>query len=314
MQRRRVEARAACTLAAPRRPATRRRRRRTSGSTCSRRASASPYTVTIAQTLNGNHTIFYNQAGDSSGTITISSLQSVARAAAARRCGAVRKRCAASSASRGAGVVSDQVLVRYRSAGTTAQTRARASQIELAQGATAGPEITTVAGEYERFVHVPAGTDATAFASDAALAARCGRRLSGAQAVRAEQAGDGGERPAREQRRSVVSVRRRLPQRVVVHARGRHQDRHHRHGRRPAQHRSQQRLESRVLDRLRDDQPYRSRHQRTRHERDRHRRRDHQQRARASRAAATACSCMRTTCSPMRRRRATPRMRPFPTR
>ncbi|HYW54132.1 MAG TPA: S8 family serine peptidase [Dongiaceae bacterium] len=125
---------------------------------------ASPYTVPVAQTLNGNHTIFYNQTGDSTGAINTSSLQSVARSSsAALRRGAETMRGIQRFA--GAGVVADQVLVRYRSAGTTAQTRARASQIELAEGATAGAEITTVSGDYERFVRVPSGTDATAFAA-----------------------------------------------------------------------------------------------------------------------------------------------------
>src|ERR1700681_125649 len=125
---------------------------------------ASPYTVPVAQTLNGNHTIFYNQAGDSSGTLNLSSVQPVAR-----RTGSSLQRGTETTRGiqrfSGAGVVADQVLVRYRSAGTTTQTRARASQIERAEGATAGPELTTVSGAYERFVHVPAGSDATAFAA-----------------------------------------------------------------------------------------------------------------------------------------------------
>src|SRR5947209_2515272 len=125
---------------------------------------ASPYTVPVAQTLNGNHTIFYNQTGDSTGAINTSSLQSVARSSSvALRRGAETMRGIQRFA--GAGVVADQVLVRYRSAGPTAQTRARASEIELAEGATAGAEITTVSGDYERFVRVPSGTDATAFAA-----------------------------------------------------------------------------------------------------------------------------------------------------
>ncbi len=127
-------------------------------------SAASPYTVPVAQTLNGNHTIFYNQAGDSSGTITVSSLQSVAR-----RTGASLQRGAETTRGiqrfSGAGVVADQLLVRYRNVGTVAQTRSRASQIELAEGATAGTELRTVSGAYERFVRVPAGTDATAFAA-----------------------------------------------------------------------------------------------------------------------------------------------------
>jgi len=123
---------------------------------------ASPYTVPVAQTLNGSHTIFYNQSGDSSGTVNVSSLQSVARRTGSsllRGTEAVRGIQRFS----GAGVVADQLLVRYR--GSAAQMRSRASQIEQAQGATAGPELTTAAGAYERFIRIPAGTDATAFAA-----------------------------------------------------------------------------------------------------------------------------------------------------
>lgn len=125
-------------------------------------AQASPYTVAVAQTLNGNHTIFYNQAGDSSGIVSVSSLQSVAR-----RTGSSTQRGAETARGiqrfSGAGVVADQVLVRYR--GTAAQVRTRAMQIEQAEGAMPRAELTTVSGAYERFVQVPAGTDAAAFAA-----------------------------------------------------------------------------------------------------------------------------------------------------
>jgi subtilisin family serine protease len=124
---------------------------------------AGPYTVNVAQTLNGSHTIFYNQAGDSSGAITTSSLQAVARrtGSSVQRSGETARGIQRFT---GAGVVADQVLVRYR--GSAAQMRARASQIETAEGASAlGPEITSVSGAYERFVRIPAGTDATAFAA-----------------------------------------------------------------------------------------------------------------------------------------------------
>jgi subtilisin family serine protease len=126
--------------------------------------ATSPYTVPVAQTLNGNHTIFYNQAGDSSGSVLVSSLLSVGR-----RTGSSVQRGTETVRGiqrfTGAGVVPDQLLVRYRSVGTAAQTRARATQIELAEGARAGAELTTVSGAYERFVRIPAGTDATAFAA-----------------------------------------------------------------------------------------------------------------------------------------------------
>jgi len=123
---------------------------------------ASPYTVNVAQTLNGNHTIFYNQAGDSSGSINAGSLQSIRRLSGAS---ALRGTETARAPQRftGAGVIADQLLVRYR--GTAAQMRARASQIELAEGASPGPELTSENGAFERFVRIPAGADATAFAA-----------------------------------------------------------------------------------------------------------------------------------------------------
>ncbi|HEV2737125.1 MAG TPA: S8 family serine peptidase [Candidatus Elarobacter sp.] len=127
-------------------------------------AAASPYTVNVAQTNDGNHTLFYNQAGDSSGTVNVSSLQSIARRTASSS-SAPRGTETARGIQRfsGAGVVTNQLLVRYR--GTAAQMRSRASQIELAEGATAGPELAAESGAYERFVYIPAGTDATAFAA-----------------------------------------------------------------------------------------------------------------------------------------------------
>jgi subtilisin family serine protease len=125
-------------------------------------SAASPYTVNVAQTLNGNHTIFYNQAGDSSGVVSASSLQSVGRRTGAS---ALRGTETARGIHRfsGAGVVANQLLVRY--GGTAAQMRSRASQIAQAEGAVSGPELTAPAGEYERFVSVPAGIGAAAFAA-----------------------------------------------------------------------------------------------------------------------------------------------------
>ncbi len=124
---------------------------------------ANPYTVNVAQTLDGAHTVFYNQTGDSSGTVNVSSLQSVARrtSSSAPRFSAETRR--GIQRFTGAGVVPDQLLVRYR--GTAAQARARASQIESAQGATARVELTTVGGAYERVVYLPKGSDATAVAA-----------------------------------------------------------------------------------------------------------------------------------------------------
>ena len=75
---------------------------------------ASPYVVTIAQQLNGSHTLFYNQAGDSSGSILASSLQSVRRtAAAARHVDETQRGIQRFS---GTGVATGEVLVRFRGA------------------------------------------------------------------------------------------------------------------------------------------------------------------------------------------------------
>ncbi|HZW53222.1 MAG TPA: S8 family serine peptidase [Candidatus Elarobacter sp.] len=125
----------------------------------------SPYVVSVAQQLNGDHTIFYNQAGDSSGSINTGSLQSVRRASAS----AVRTVRSVDAGQRGIrrfsgpGIVSDQLLVRYR--GSVAQARVRAQQLSTETGAAGGAEIETAGGAYERFVHVPSGTTADAFAS-----------------------------------------------------------------------------------------------------------------------------------------------------
>ncbi|MEA2688600.1 MAG: thermitase [Candidatus Eremiobacteraeota bacterium] len=123
---------------------------------------ASPYVVSISQQLNGNHTLFYNQAGDSTGSILASSLQSVHRATASatRSADAVQRGIRRFS---GAGVATGQVLVRF--GGTATQMRARAQQIATSEGVTGGAEISTVAGSYERFLSVPAGMDAASFAA-----------------------------------------------------------------------------------------------------------------------------------------------------
>jgi len=73
---------------------------------------ASPYVVTVAQQLDGNHTIFYNQAGDSSGAIDATSLQSIRRAASSvpRTARETQRGIRRFS---GPGVVSSQVLVRF---------------------------------------------------------------------------------------------------------------------------------------------------------------------------------------------------------
>lgn len=122
---------------------------------------ASPYVVSVAQQLNGNHTLFYNQAGDSSGSISVNSLQSIRRTASTARSADATQRGIRRFT--GAGIVTDQLLVRY--SGTAAQSRVRSQQIASSEGVASGAEITTVAGTYERFVHVPAGTDAATFAA-----------------------------------------------------------------------------------------------------------------------------------------------------
>ncbi len=125
--------------------------------------SASPYTVNVAQTINGPHTLFYNQAGDSSGTINTSSLQSIARSASPASVLRGTETARGIQRFSGAGVVADQLLVRYR--GSAAQMRSRATRLESAEGMTAGPELVSNTGAYERFVRIPAGSDATAFAA-----------------------------------------------------------------------------------------------------------------------------------------------------
>jgi subtilisin family serine protease len=124
-------------------------------------AQANPYVVSVAQQFTGAHTVFYNQAGDSAGAISASSLQSFRRSGSASRGYAEVRRGVRRFT--GPGVVPDVVLVRYR--GGAAQMRARSQQIAAGAGVASGAEITTAAGTYERFVHVPAGTDATTFAS-----------------------------------------------------------------------------------------------------------------------------------------------------
>jgi hypothetical protein len=122
----------------------------------------SPYVVSIAQELNGSHTVFYNQAGDSSGSILTSSLQSVRRASSTSSSVGAGVTQRGMKRFSGAGVATGQVLVRFR--GPAAQMRARASQMASAEGVTSGAEITTAGGSYERFISVPAGTDAASFA------------------------------------------------------------------------------------------------------------------------------------------------------
>ncbi|MDB5071866.1 MAG: peptidase [Candidatus Eremiobacteraeota bacterium] len=123
---------------------------------------ASPYVVTVSQQLNGNHTLFYNQAGDSTGGISVSSLQSIRRSTSSTRAAVNEIRRGIRRFS-GPGVASGQVLVRFR--GSAAEMRTRATQMARTANATAGAEITTAGGSYERFVSVPAGTDATTFAA-----------------------------------------------------------------------------------------------------------------------------------------------------
>jgi subtilisin family serine protease len=126
-------------------------------------AQASPYVVSIAQQLNGNHTIFYNQAGDSSGSINTGSLQSLRRGAPSSVVRSVEAGQRGIRSFSGSALDGGHVLVRYR--GTAAQARLRAQQLATDVGARNGAEIETTGGAYERFVSVPAGTTAEAFAS-----------------------------------------------------------------------------------------------------------------------------------------------------
>jgi serine protease len=125
-------------------------------------AQASPYIVTVSQAQNGNHTLFYNQAGDSTGTVNVSSLKSVGRSAASvsTRTNELHRSIQRFS---GGGVSPDVVLVRFN--GGSAQMRTRAHQIATAEGVASGAEITTPGGTYEQFIRVPTGTDAASFAA-----------------------------------------------------------------------------------------------------------------------------------------------------
>ncbi|GAC1578127.1 MAG: hypothetical protein NVS3B7_11690 [Candidatus Elarobacter sp.] len=122
-------------------------------------AGISPYTVTVAQQLNGAHAVFYNQAGDSSGTLTVSSLQSLRRGTlgVAPR-GDVLQR--ARPTFRGAGVDPARVLVRYR--GTPAQMRGSARGTESMLRAE-GFDVPSTDGALQRVLTVPAGTDVATF-------------------------------------------------------------------------------------------------------------------------------------------------------
>ena len=102
-------------------------------------AAASPYTVNIAQTLNGNHTLFYNQAGDSSG---IDQCQLAAVDRTPHGASAVR------------GTETMRGIQHFTGAGDRPRSAARPlprqrgadalarAQIELAEGAYPGPELT----------------------------------------------------------------------------------------------------------------------------------------------------------------------------
>jgi subtilisin family serine protease len=125
-------------------------------------AQPSPYVVTVSQQLNGDHTIFYNQAGDSFGSIAASSLKSVKRGPQSLGdTESVGRRGIARFS--GPGVVSTHVLVRYR--GAPAAARARSERVAAGLGGANGAEIVTAAGTYERFVQVPPGATAEQFAA-----------------------------------------------------------------------------------------------------------------------------------------------------
>ncbi|BDE06330.1 hypothetical protein WPS_16060 [Vulcanimicrobium alpinum] len=125
--------------------------------------SNNPFTVTIQQTSNGPHTIYYNQPGDSSGAIVTSSLQSSQRAVASVVGLGANEPHRGVRRFTGTGVDPTQVLVRYRTLAESGG-RAIASRVEAAAG-TRGVDAFAPAGIYQRFVAVPSGADTTSFAS-----------------------------------------------------------------------------------------------------------------------------------------------------
>src|ERR1700681_3673838 len=236
---------------------------------------ASPYTVPVAQTLNGNHTIFYNQAGDSSGTLNLSSLQSVAR-----RTGSSPRRAAGNTpaaqrqppdllqpgrrlerppepqlaavgraphrlvaAARDGNHPRHPALQRRgrrRRPGARALSQRRHDDADACArfadrargGRDGGSRADDGVGRVRTVRPRPRGQRRDGVRGDHAVAERRARRLPGPQAVPAHEAADDGERPAhvgRQSSRSMVPDRRRLPERVVVHARHRHQARRDRH-------------------------------------------------------------------------------------
>ena len=188
---------------------------------------ASPYVVNIAQELNGSHTLFYNQAGDSTGAILASSLQSVRRTnSIASGAGVLQRGLHRFS---GPGVATGEVLVRFRAGGSAAQMRARSSQIAVAEGAASGTEIMTARGAYERFISVPAGTDAATFAAKLRAQSDVADVFPAHVRVPLGRPNPSRERSAREQRRPVVPVRRRISARVVLRERRDREDRDDRH-------------------------------------------------------------------------------------
>jgi hypothetical protein len=125
----------------------------------------SGYTVPIVQVNDGPHTVFYNSASDSTGTVALSSLQSIRRTAslaparaafAAEVHRGVQRRPAGSS-----DVDPTRLAVRMSAAALAASGRSPAD-VERAVGST-GRETLSATADRLRVVTVPAGVDVATF-------------------------------------------------------------------------------------------------------------------------------------------------------
>ncbi|HEV2644484.1 MAG TPA: S8 family serine peptidase, partial [Candidatus Elarobacter sp.] len=118
-----------------------------------------PYTVTVAQTANGSHTVFYNQQLDTAGKIASITPASLERRTASLRALPTARRLAPSAANR-ALLSENRLVVTYDPGALRAG--ATFDAIERAGGATAGRTLAQSARTVSRVVSVQTGRSADA--------------------------------------------------------------------------------------------------------------------------------------------------------
>ena len=118
-----------------------------------------PFTVTVAQTANGSHTVFYNQQLDTAGKIASVTPASLGRRAASLRALPTARRLAPSAANR-ALLDEHRLMVTYDPGALRAG--ATFDAIERAGGASAGRTLAQSARSVSRMVTVQAGRSADA--------------------------------------------------------------------------------------------------------------------------------------------------------